>query len=101
MLNSLRVNGFDCLLTLISIKMQHPNTLQVCTNVCIIFSHTGAGVIRVGTIEYKKCTGNYCTTICCKKGVLNSRKSLQIETFRKIIQDVKGTLSRDFRIFFV
>ena len=45
MLNTLRGNGFDCLLTLISIKMEHPRPLQVCTNVCIIFAHTGAGVI--------------------------------------------------------
>ena len=27
--------------------MEHPRPLQVCTNVCIIFAHTGAGVIRV------------------------------------------------------
>ena len=47
MLNTLRGNGFDCLLTLISIKMEHPRPLQGCTNVCIIFAHTGAGVIRV------------------------------------------------------
>ena len=46
MLNTLRGNGFDCLLTLISIKMEHPRPLQVCTNICIIFAHTGAGVIR-------------------------------------------------------
>ena len=36
-----------CLFTLVSIKMEHPRPLQVCTNVCIIFAHTGAGVIRV------------------------------------------------------
>ena len=47
MLNTLRGNGFDCLLTLISIKMEHPRPLQVCTNICIIFAHTGARVIRV------------------------------------------------------
>ena len=27
--------------------MEHPRPLQVCTNVCIIFAHTGARVIRV------------------------------------------------------
>ena len=49
MLNTMRGDGFDCLLTLISIKMEHPRPLQVCTNVCIIFAHTGDGVIRVNT----------------------------------------------------
>ena len=34
---------FDRLLTLISMKMEHSRPLQVCTNVCIIFAHTGAG----------------------------------------------------------
>ena len=47
MLNTLRGDGFDCLLTLIFIKMEHPRPLQVCTNVCIIFAQKGAGVIRV------------------------------------------------------
>ena len=47
MLHALKGNGFDCLFTLVSIKMDHPRPLQVCTNVCIIFAHTGAGVIRV------------------------------------------------------
>ena len=47
MLHTLKGNGFDCLFTLVSIKMEHPRPLQVCTNVCIIFAHTGAGVIRV------------------------------------------------------
>ena len=46
-LNTLRGDGFDCFLTLISIMMEHPGPLHVCTNVCIIFAHTGAGVIRV------------------------------------------------------
>ena len=45
MLHTLKGNGFDCLFTLVSIKMEHPRPLQVCTNVCIIFAHTGAGVI--------------------------------------------------------
>ena len=48
MLHALRGDGFDCLLTLISIKMQHPRPLQVCTNICILYAHTGAGVIRSG-----------------------------------------------------
>ena len=47
MLHTLKGNGFDCLFTLVSIKMEHPRPLQVCTNVCIIFAHTGAGVIRI------------------------------------------------------
>ena len=47
MLNTLRGDGSDCLLTLIFIKMEHPRPLQVCTNICIIFAHTGAGVIRI------------------------------------------------------
>ena len=45
MLHTLKGNGFDRLFTLVSIKMEHPRPLQVCTNVCIIFAHTGAGVI--------------------------------------------------------
>ena len=49
MLNTLKGDGFDCLLTLISIKMEHPRHLQVCINVCIIFAHKGARVIRVKT----------------------------------------------------
>ena len=36
MLYTLRGRGFDCLLTLISIKMEHSQPLQVCTIVCII-----------------------------------------------------------------
>ena len=51
MLNTLRGNGFDCLLILVSIKMEHPKPLQVCFNVCIIFAHTGAGGIRVAGRE--------------------------------------------------
>ena len=47
MLHNLRGDGFDCLSTLISIKMEHPRPLQVCAHVCIIFAHTGAGVLRV------------------------------------------------------
>ena len=47
MLNTLSGDRLDCLLTLISIRMEHPRQLQVCTNVCIIFAHIGAGVIRV------------------------------------------------------
>ena len=47
MLNTLRGDGFGCRLTLISIKMEHPRPLQACTNICIIFVHTGAGMIRV------------------------------------------------------
>ena len=35
-------------LKLISIRMEQPRPLQVCTNVCIIFAHTVAWVIRVG-----------------------------------------------------
>ena len=46
MLHTLRGNGFDCLFTLVSIKMKHPQPLHVCTNVCIIYAHTGAGLIR-------------------------------------------------------
>ena len=46
-LHTLKGNGFDCLFTLVSIKMEHPRPLQECTNVCIIFARTGAGVIRV------------------------------------------------------
>ena len=53
MLNTLKGDGFDCLLTLISIKMEHPRPLQVCTNICIIFAHTGAGLIRVDRREGK------------------------------------------------
>ena len=49
MLNTLRGDGFDCLLTLLSIKMEHPRPLQVCTNACIIFAHKGARVIRLKT----------------------------------------------------
>ena len=52
MLNTLWGDGFDRLLTLISIKMQHPRPLQGCTNVCIIFAHTGAGVIRVFNVAF-------------------------------------------------
>ena len=29
--------GFDCLLTLISIKKEHPQPLQVCTILCIVY----------------------------------------------------------------
>ena len=29
--------------------MEHPRPLQVCTNVCIIFAHTGARVTRVNS----------------------------------------------------
>ena len=46
-LHTLKGNGFDCLFTFVSIKMEHPWPLQVCTNACIIFALTGAGVIRV------------------------------------------------------
>ena len=35
-LNTWRGDGFDCLFTLISIKLEHPWPLQVCTIVCII-----------------------------------------------------------------
>ena len=47
MLHALKGNGFDCLVTLVSIKMEHPQSLHVCTNVCIIYAHTGAGLISV------------------------------------------------------
>ena len=47
MLITLRGDGFDCLLTLISMKMEHPRPLKVCTNVCIIYDAQGAVVIRV------------------------------------------------------
>ena len=47
MLHTLRGGGFDCLLTLISVKMEHPRPLQVCTIVCIIYDAQGARVIRV------------------------------------------------------
>ena len=52
----LRGDGLDCLLSLISIKMEHPRPLQVCTNLCFIFAHTGAGVIRVNKV--RKFSGN-------------------------------------------
>ena len=61
MLNTLRGDGFARLLTLISIKIEHPRPLQVCTNVCIIFADTGAGVIR-----NVKCS-LYKTTTSCKE----------------------------------
>ena len=47
MLHTLKGNGFDSLLTLVSIKMEHPQPLHVCNNVCIINAYTGAGLIRV------------------------------------------------------
>ena len=47
MLSTLKGKGFDCLATLVSIKMEHPQPLHVCTNVCIIYAYTGAGLIRV------------------------------------------------------
>ena len=47
MLHALKGNGFDCLFTLVSIKMEHSQPVHVCTNVCIIYAHTGAGLIRV------------------------------------------------------
>ena len=44
MLHTLRGGRFDCLLTLISLKMKHPRPLQVCTIVCIIYdAHRGRG----------------------------------------------------------
>ena len=44
MLHTLRGRGFDCFLTLNSIKMEHPRLLQVCTIVCIIYdAHRGQG----------------------------------------------------------
>ena len=46
-IHTLRGGGFDCLLTLISIKMEHPRFLQVCTIVLLYMMHTGPGVIRV------------------------------------------------------
>ena len=52
MLNTLKGNGFDCLLTLISTKMEDPRPLQVCTNICFIFAHTGARVIRVMQLTF-------------------------------------------------
>ena len=51
MLNTMRGDGSDCILTLLSIKMEHPRPLQVCTNVCTIFAHTGAGVIRFNLVR--------------------------------------------------
>ena len=36
MLHTLRGKGFDCLFTLVSIKIEHPQPLNVCTNVCIV-----------------------------------------------------------------
>ena len=53
MLHTLKGNGFDCLFTLVSIKMEHPRPLQECTNVCIIFARTGAGVIMVNKKNIK------------------------------------------------
>ena len=50
MLSTLKGKGFDCLATLVSIKMEHPQPLQVSTNVYIIYAQTGAGLIRVGNI---------------------------------------------------
>ena len=41
---------FEGQLVWLSWKLEHPRPLQVCTNVCIIFAHTGAGVIRVERI---------------------------------------------------
>ena len=44
MLHTLKGGGIDCLLKLISIKMEHPQPLQVCTVVCIIYdAHRGRG----------------------------------------------------------
>ena len=41
-LHTLRGSGFDCLLTWIFIKMEHPQPLHVCTIVCIIYDvHRG------------------------------------------------------------
>ena len=51
MLHALKGNGFDCLLTLVYIKMEHRQPLHVCTNFCIIYAHTGAGSIRVGPVS--------------------------------------------------
>ena len=75
MLNTLRGNGFDCLLTLISIKIEHPKPLQVCTSVCIIFAHTGAGVIRLN----KPCKIEHCIILC-----IPSRKSSFQREFARI-----------------
>ena len=52
--------------------MEHPRHLQVCTQVCIIFAHTGAGVIRVWPIiselKFFYFWLRYCRDICmCKK----------------------------------
>ena len=51
MLNTLRGDRLNGLLTLVSIKMEHPRPLQVCTNICIIFAHTGARVIRLSILQ--------------------------------------------------
>ena len=58
-MNTLRGDGFDCLLTLISIKMEHPRSLQVCTNVCMynICKHRGPGVIRDSVTRFST---NFC-----------------------------------------
>ena len=53
MLHNLRGDGFDCLSTLISIKMEHPRPLQVCTHVCIIFAHTGPGCLGYIVMQKK------------------------------------------------
>ena len=47
MLNTLRGDEFDCFLTLIFIKMEHPKAPSSVHQCLIIFAHTGAGVIRV------------------------------------------------------
>ena len=48
MLHTLKGSRFDCLFALVSIKMELPipQPLHVCTNVCIIYAHTKAGLIR-------------------------------------------------------
>ena len=48
MLHALKGNGFDCLLTLVSIKMEHCSP-SMCAP--IFDAHTGAGSIRVGPVS--------------------------------------------------
>ena len=94
MLHTLKGNGFNCLFTLVSIKMEHPRPLQVCTNVCIIFAHTGAGVIRYAArltldnvcvqtifcawIERIMCVGEGAMEIFCSAVSVHTHPELQI-----------------------
>ena len=85
MLHTLRGGGFSCLLTLISIKMEHlpPPSLQVCTIVCVIYkAHRGRGVLGLGgkIVDIK---------ILNKAGSKVENSKLTLYVIRKIVLQIK------------